>query len=338
MKFLKYLLFLVLIVIIALAVYVAVQPSEYDFNRTKTIKAPVSVVYNQVIDYKTWPTWGSWFEKEPDMEVTYGEQTEGVGASYTWVGKDGPGSMKTTEATPNESIMQELQFGDYEPSTVYWNFEPVEEGTKVTWGMKSDKMPFMFKAYAAFAGGMEGMVAPDYERGLERLDSVTVASMKAYSIEENGITQHGGGFYLYNTTSCRIDEIESKMQEMMPKVGMFAEKNNVKMAGAPFTLYHSWDEENGTTMFSCCVPTTDKVVTTDSNILTGQLEPFKAVKITLKGNYENLKEAWEKAFEYIAKNNLEAAEEGPMIEAYLTDPMSVPNPANWITEIYIAVN
>ena len=133
-------------------------------------------------------------------------------------------------------------------------------------------------------------------------------------------------------------KLKSKMEEMMPKVGMFAARNNVSISGAPFTLYHSWDEENGTTMFSCCVPTTDRVVTTDSDILTGQLESFKAVKVTLKGDYENLSKAWEKAFEYIAKNNLEAAEEGPMIEAYLTDPMSVPNPANWITEIYIAVN
>lgn len=338
MKFLKYLVFLVLTVIIALAVYVAVQPSSYDINRTRTINAPASVVYNQVIDYKTWPNWGSWFEKEPDMEITYGEQTEGVDASYTWVGKDGPGSMKTLEATPNKSITQELQFGDYEPSTVYWNFEPVEEGTKVTWGMKSDNIPFMFKAFAAFSGGMDGMVGPDYERGLERLDSVSVASMKEYTITENGVTQHGGGFYLYNTTSCRIDELKSKMKEMMPKVGMFAARNNVSMSGAPFILYHSWDEKNGTTMFSCCVPTTDRVVTTDSDILTGQLESFKAVKVTLKGDYENLSKAWEKAFEYIAKNNLEAAEEGPMIEAYLTNTMSVPNPANWITEIYIAVN
>ena len=34
---------------------------------------------------------------------------------------------------------------------------------------------------------------------------------------------------------------------------------------------------------------------------------------------------------------MEFAENGPMLEAYLTDPMSKPNPADWITEIYIAV-
>jgi effector-binding domain-containing protein len=40
---------------------------------------------------------------------------------------------------------------------------------------------------------------------------------------------------------------------------------------------------------------------------------------------------------YIPENNLEIQENGPMLETYITDPMSTPNPANWITEIYIAV-
>jgi effector-binding domain-containing protein len=90
-------------------------------------------------------------------------------------------------------------------------------------------------------------------------------------------------------------------------------------------------------MFSACVPTIEKVVTTDSDILTGQLEPFKAVKTTLNGNYDNLKEAWETVMKYIPENGMQFAETGPMLEVYLTDPMSEPNPADWITEIYIAV-
>jgi effector-binding domain-containing protein len=40
---------------------------------------------------------------------------------------------------------------------------------------------------------------------------------------------------------------------------------------------------------------------------------------------------------YIADNNLEMIEGGYMLETYLTDPMSKPNPAEWVTEIYVAV-
>ena len=110
------------------------------------------------------------------------------------------------------------------------------------------------------------------------------------------------------------------------------------MAGAPYVNYHKWDEENNAVMFSCGVPTVEKVITdSGSDILTGQLQPFKAVKTTLKGDYKNSKEAWEITMAYIIENNLEQVESGPALESYLTLPENTPNPADYITEIYIAV-
>ena len=39
---------------------------------------------------------------------------------------------------------------------------------------------------------------------------------------------------------------------------------------------------------------------------------------------------------YLVKNNLEQSEEKPF-EIYTTDPGNYPNPADWITEIYIPI-
>ena len=151
------------------------------------------------------------------------------------------------------------------------------------------------------------------------------------------ITEHSGGFYLYNTVSCKIPDMDKHIPQMMPKLGDYAMKNNIKIAGAPFTYYHKWDEANNTVMFSCCVPTTTKINSDNPEILTGQLKPFKALKTTLKGNYDNLKEAWETAMQHVEKNGLITDEQGPMLEAYANDPMQHPNPADWLTEIYIAL-
>lgn len=338
MKFLKYLLFLILIAIIGFAIYVAVQPNSFEVTRERTISAPSSVLYDNVIDYKNWEAWSSWAEKDPDMKIYLPEQTKGVGGSYSWEDKDGVGSMKTLATTPKTSIEQELQFGEYHPSKINWTFEPTADNkTKVIWKMNSDKVPFMFKGFAAVSGGFDKMIGPDFERGLEKLDSIVLADMSKYNINVSGITEHGGGFYLYNTTSCKMSEMESKMGEMMTKVFTYAKQNNINIAGSPFTIYHKWDEENGALMFSSCIPTTAKVITTDSNVLTGRLKPFKAVKAVLKGDYKNLKETWDTAMKYIPENGLEFTETGPMIESYLSDPMTEPNPANWITEIYLAV-
>lgn len=338
MKAFKYILFLLLIAIIGTAIYIAVQPNSFEVTRTRTIKAPTAVIYNNVIDFKNWEAWSSWAEADPDMIITLSEQTKGIGGSYSWEDKDGIGIMKTLETVPNKSIKQNLQFAEFPASDIDWKFTPNDDGsTDAIWTISGKDLPFGFKAFATFMGGMEKQIGPHYERSLEKLDSVVSADMKKYSIKIDGITEHSGGYYLYNTTSCKITELEAKMTEMMPKIGNYAMTNKIAMAGAPFTYYHKWDEKNNAVMFSCCVPTTTKVVSTESDILTGQLESFKAVKTTLKGDYDNLKEAWESVMAYIPENGYEFTENGPMLETYLTDPMSTPNPADWVTEIYIAV-
>ena len=338
MKTFKYILFLLLIGIIGLSIYVAVQPNSFEVTRERTIDAPAAVIYNNLIDYKKWETWSPWLEKNPNTKITYADTTSGVGGHYSWEDEDGIGNMTTLSATPNSSIAQELKFEDYEPSIINWTLMPTSDGkTKVTWQIKGDNIPFMFKAYSAFSGGFDHMMGPDFERGLEKLDSVVVAKMKVYSVTIHGTTQHSGGFYLYNSTSCRIDEFEEKMQEQLSKVSDYALINNITTAGPPFTSFEKWDEDNNATIFSTCIPTTSRVITTESDILTGQLEPFRAVKTTLKGNYTNLKEAWDQSMAYVTEKGFEFTETGPMLEVYVTNPEDHPNPADWVTEIFIAI-
>ena len=340
MKILKYLLLLVLIVIIGGAIYLATLDGKFDIQRTKVIDAPTALVYGKVNDFTTWESWSPWLYKDPNTKLTYSDITSGEGASYSWESDNdevGSGSMETVEAVANESLRQKITFTDpwEQQSNIYWNFKPAEGGgTEVTWGMQGE-MPFMARYMAA---KMDEYVGPDYDKGLAKLDSVIQSDMKKYSIVINGETTHSGGYYLYNTTSCKIDEMPEKMAEMMPKVGEYAINNKITMAGPAFSLYHKFDEENNAVIFSCAVPVSERVITAkDSGILTGMLRPFKALKTTLTGDYDNLAEAWTKAQNYMAENNLEGIQGQPALEVYTNDPMNHPNPANWVTEIYIPV-
>ena len=340
MKILKYLLLLVLIVVIGGAIYLATLDGNYDVQRSKVIKAPVEVVFNKVNDYKTWQSWSPWLWKDPNTKLTFGDVTSGNGANYSWDSENkdvGAGSMETIESKTNESIDQKIKFTKpwESESDIYWIFKPADGGgTEITWGMKGE-MPFMMRYMAS---KMDEYIGKDYESGLSKLDSVIQLDLKKYSVNVNGETTHGGGYYLYNTTSCKIEELASKMGEMMPKVGMYTQKNNIKMAGMPFTLYHKYDEENNAVIFSCAVPVADRVITdAASGLQTGMLKPFKAIKTTLKGDYANLKEAWETATKYIADNNFDEVHGQPALEVYKNDPMTKSNPADWETEIYIPI-
>jgi len=339
MKALKYVFLLLLLIIVAGAIYIATLENNYDIKRTKVINAPVEVVYNNVNDYKNWPEWSPWIEQEPTAELLFSDKTSGVGGSYGWKGEVlGEGNIETVAVKVNEYIDQKIKFiKPFESaSDIYWNFKSVEGGTEVTWGMKGN-LDFMSKAFMAYSGGMDKQMGPDYERGLFKLDSILQVKMQQYSITVNGLTTHSGGYYLYNTTSCKIEELPAKTAEMMPMVSAYAKNNNI-MTGSPFTLFHKYDTENNAVIFSCAVPVAERVITDkDSGILTGMLHPFKAVKTTLKGDYKNSKEAWETVYKYLADNNLEPIETSPALEAYLKDSKDTPNPADLITEIFVPV-
>ncbi len=341
MKILKYLFFLLLIVFIGGAIYFATKDGNYQIEQSKVIDAPVSVVFNKVNDYKTWENWGPWKKEDPTMVFNYPENTKGEGASYSWNGKDVDGSMRTTSVIPDNSIKQDITFqtpAGERQADVYWNFEEVENGTKVTWGMEGEH-PLTDKAYFAVTGtDFDADMREMYTSGLESLSQAVEKDLKVYSVTVDGITQHGGGFYMYATASTSLEALDARMAELLPKVNRFMEENNITIAGKPMTIYNEWDEQNGNAIISCAIPTTTRIITpAESAVLCSFMPSQTVVKTTLKGDYKNLKEAWDKAQAYVEENEYEQPLNSAPFELYVTDPEETPNPADWITEIYIPI-
>jgi len=338
MKTVKYIFLFILIALVIGSVYLATLDGTYDIKRTRIIKAQPEVIFNDLNDYKNWKDWGPWYEEDPSIEVKYAENTIGEGGSYTWSGKDGDGSMQTLKVDKPQRIDQEIifktPFGDMK-SDVYWILEKVETGTNLTWGMKGE-MGFFTRW---MADDMEEQIGPMEERGLELFDMNLLEKIKKYSIETNGIVDFSGGYYLYLTSSSKIEQIGNKYQELKIKIESFIKKNNIRTTGVPFSLYHKFDTINGTSMFSVGIPVAEKIVTpADTDILTGFMNRGKYFKTTLKGSYENSPKAWETAItkagfldEYIM------IEKGEPFELFLNDLRSTPNPADLVSEIYIPV-
>jgi effector-binding domain-containing protein len=326
-----------LILTIGFSIYIAVQPNNFNVTRTRIINAPQAVVYNNVIDFKNWEAWNSWLEADPEMTITFPAQTKGIGGSYSWEDDDGNGTMKTTDTNTTSSITQEMQFDDFAKSDVTWNFKPNEDGTtEVTWTIVGKDLPFGFKAYTTLMGGMEKQIGPYYERSLILLDSVLQAKMKVYSVKIDGITEYGGGFYMYKTAAATPTNISQIMGKQYAEILTYMAENNIKQTGMPFTIYDEPDA-NGNVIMSNAIPVLSKVLAdNNSEVLCGYIPKTEALKTTLKGNYTNLSEAWTKAYKYISDNNMEPTDQNPF-EIYQNDPGLFPNPADWLTEIYIPI-
>ncbi|KAA1245625.1 GyrI-like domain-containing protein [Aquimarina sp. RZ0] len=343
MKIIKYLFFLLLLVVIGGAVYVATKDGEFQVEESKVIDAPDELLFSTINEYKTWEKWGPWMDESEDLTMSYPSKTKGVGASYSWQSKtQGDGTMKTIKTAPFSSIDQKITFitpmGE-SISDVYWKFEKIEgKKTKVTWGMKGEQS-FMEKAFWMTQDStLSQNLRPMYRRGLEKLDVFVNEKMKKHSVNVDGITEHGGGFYMYSATASSVAVIPQKMAQMLPAVQAYIRQNNLPQTGMPFTIYNEFNEEQGTAIYSTGIPVREKVITPiDSNVLCDFLPRQKVVKTTLNGDYIHLKEAWEAGYKYITDNSLEPLSDAPAFEVYKTDPEQQPNPAKWITEIYIPI-
>jgi effector-binding domain-containing protein/ribosome-associated toxin RatA of RatAB toxin-antitoxin module len=340
MKILKYLFFLLLIIIIGSAIYFGTQDGAFDIQDSEVIPAPPEVIFNKVNDYKSWEKWGPWKKEDSTLAFTYAEKTSGEGASYSWEG-DMSGSMTTTKVIPNKEIYQDLMLktpAGERNNKVYWTFEKVEGGTKVTWGMKGEHT-LIDKAYYAISGFDFNTAMHEMNKsGLDGIAEEVAEDMKQYSINVDGVTQYGGGYYMYTTTVAKQDEVDQKMAPLMNEVLGFVEKHNLNMAGKPFTIYNEIDNANNTVIFSAGIPVKEQVITPEgSPVVCGFMDRVTAIKISLKGNYKHLSEAYLKGRQYISENGHQIDTSRKMFEVYITDPSEVPNPADWLTEIYIPI-
>ncbi|WP_353777814.1 GyrI-like domain-containing protein [Winogradskyella sp. 3972H.M.0a.05] len=331
MKALKYILLLLLIVVIALGIYTAVQPNEYDVKRTQLIKAPTDLVFNNVNDFKNWESWGPWYDDDPTIETTYPENTSGEGASYSWTSKDGPGNMKTVGVEKNKMIAQKLQFADYEPTDTFWRFEETPEGTNVTWQMKADEVPFMFKFFGVLSGGMDNMLGPMMERGLVKMDSVMQLEVKAYEekmanafkigdIKEMDMQEQK--FIGYPHKAKMDHEVMTNLfMESLPKAGAYAMQHLEYGEFTPAAVFTNWDEEKGEVEFMIGL-VLNKDLAPDGAMQSMTLPAGKTVMVSKFGQYGTGDEKAHMAIDaYLKEHNF--TQNGPVWEMYVNDPTQV---------------
>jgi len=321
--------------LIAFSIFIATKPGNYDVKRVRQMNVPIAVVFKTIDNLKTWETWGPWKAQDPSIVPTYPEQTSGVGGSYSWTSNDGSGSVKTLALEENKSIDQLLTFEKKDDSNVYWQFKEVDNKAEVTWGMKGD-LSFMGKVFFTLMGGADNLFGKMLENGLTNIDQFTQDEINKYSITKNGIVEYNGGYYVHLTTECSFDEMGAKMDKMLPDVLIYSMQKGYPRAGSIFTLFHKYDEKNNRVEFSTCIPVKERV-SPEGEVALAFMENRNYYKTTLQGAYKYSKEAWKKAFEFAKEDGVAIDEKGKPFEVYAKGHTFSPNPADWITEIYLPV-
>lgn len=177
----KILLLAVVVIVLGIAIFavvVSMQPSHYQIQRSATINAPATVVFNQVNDFHKWDAWSPWAKLDPNMKTKFEGAPAGPGAVYSWTGNSdvGEGKMTITDSKPGEMVKIKLDF--IKPfaatSDTVFNFKSQGNQTAVTWTMDGENN-FVGKAFCLFMN-MDKTVGPDFEKGLAQMKTVSEKS------------------------------------------------------------------------------------------------------------------------------------------------------------------
>ncbi|WP_157306608.1 SRPBCC family protein [Chitinophaga tropicalis] len=148
-------------------------PATVKVRRTRVIPASPSRLFEQVNVLRNWERWSPWHQVDPTMQLKYNETSSGAGARYTWQSKHrqvGKGSMTITESRPDEFIATDMQFMEQGAAKASFRFEPVNNGTLVTWEVAMNMGQRPVRKLMGLM--MDKWVGKDFERGLENLEKL----------------------------------------------------------------------------------------------------------------------------------------------------------------------
>ncbi len=173
--------FLVLIVVAALLIYTATRPNTFRITRATLVKASPATLFGLINDLRRHAAWGPWEALDPSMKRTYSENTQGLGASYAWVGNHqaGTGRIEITESVPWSRVRMKLDY--LQPFEAHHHVEFTldrqdEATTLVTWSMQGTNN---------FMGKLMGLLFSDrliggmFEKGLSNLKALAESAAPA---------------------------------------------------------------------------------------------------------------------------------------------------------------
>ena len=173
MRILKWLLGIVVVLGVAFVGGAYLLPREVAVARTTVIDAAPEAVFPHVNSMKATEGWSPWLGKDPNVQLTYNDVAEGVGARMEWaseIPEVGSGTQEITASIPNEKVETALDFGQMGTANASFTLVDKDGQTEITWGFVTDTG---FNPMARWFGVMmDGWVGGDYETGLSNLKTL----------------------------------------------------------------------------------------------------------------------------------------------------------------------
>lgn len=358
MKVLKILIIVLVIIVAAFLIIAAFLPSKFHVEQTVEIDRPVEYAFNEINTLPNWVNWSPFDDEDTSMVTTYSGPASGIGASSAWVSeKQGNGSMIITESIPFEKVITTLDFGEQGVAIGYFDFEEIDGKTKLTWGMDSDvgypieRVVFVIMQSMmedVFLNGLNSIkevceaksFEPDSKQIINAsviIPAVAQSAEKIVAMKDNlklNLLKVNKSLIATIMDSCSMDQMEAALGADYGELKPYVMTYHGEDFGYPFTIWHTWDEENMFGSFEAGISVMKKTLN-EGRIKIREFGPVNVVAGLHYGPYDQTMYMYEGLQEYLKVNNL--IEVGGPIELYVTDPGQEPDAEKWQTIIMFQV-
>ena len=334
MKFLKYVLYIVIAFIAITIILGFLGPKSYDVKRSANISASREKIWPYVSSLQKIKAWSPFVREDPNMKIEFTGEEGTVGSKQSWESKKmGKGEQTITSLTPNMSSESELKF--YMPwgvgkALTYYQLEDTTGGTHVTWGIKGNN-DFVGRIFGALMSADKN-IGKEFEKGLNNLKEVIDSLPKGPDVRTIVIQsgEYPGGKYLGIRSKLKISDLQSFFSKSFGAVLGGVNKANAQLAGPLSGLFFTWDPEHNMTDLAAAVAIKNDVKAPEGlTVIT--LPPSKTLIIDYVGPYSGMAKAHHDMDTYIQDKNFTAL--SPVIEEYINDPMSEPDSTKLRTKI-----
>jgi hypothetical protein len=170
---LRRILYGLIVLVLAAAGSAYLLPETVTITRSIETSAPPSKVYAIVSSFKRGHEWSPWAAKDPKMQQTFSGPEQGVGATFAWQSDNpevGSGSQEIVVAEPDKRVETHLEMDGMGRMKSAFVLEPSGTGTRITWSFVS--APAADPVSRWFSLFLDGLVGPDFERGLANLKAL----------------------------------------------------------------------------------------------------------------------------------------------------------------------
>lgn len=142
----------------------------FTVSRTIDIDAPDDLIYSLVADFRNWPLWSPWEDRDPNQYRAFEGAPATPSATYAWQGNrdagDGHARILTTVPPSTVSIDLELT-GPHKFNSLLMFLISDSRPTRVEWVMSGESEGL--RQVLSAIRPMDAVMGPDFERGLARL-------------------------------------------------------------------------------------------------------------------------------------------------------------------------